>query len=419
MAIHIVRNGDTLLAISQKYRVSIPSILNVNGLDLTNYLMPGLALYIPTSELPIRTYRIRPRDTLWNLSKIYNTSVSNIIAANPGVNPNFLSIGQKINIPSPLKMNLETLGFILPTTPAVPLLSQLANQLTYLAIVSYSLTNEGWGYVQQEDLPIVTECKRVGIKPLLLIRNYQNNVFSPELIGGVLGNPVYRRNLILSTTNLARQRGYEGVSIDFEFIPPANRNDFILFLKDLKGALGNLILHVNVHAKTEDIPNNPIIGAYDYQAIGKFADIVGIMTIDYGYPGGPPDPISPVWWVDQVLQYATTLIPSNKIQIAFPLYAYNWRTLDNKVVSMSNLDAQNFALQQTAIIQYDLLAAESWYQYWSGTEEHIVWFEDIRSITEKYKLIDFYQLRGATFWHIGLNFPQNWSYLGQTMNVMK
>jgi spore germination protein len=59
-----------------------------------------------------------------------------------------------------------------------------------------------------------------------------------------------------------------------------------------------LILHVNVHAKTEDIPTNLIIGAYDYLAIGAVADIVGVMTIDYGYPTGPPNPVATIWWVE-------------------------------------------------------------------------------------------------------------------------
>lgn len=419
MAIHVVGSGDTLWGISQKYGVTIQTLLNVNGLDILNYIMPGLALYIPTNDLPIRAYRIQQGDTLWKISYIFNTSISNILSANPGIDPNLLFIGQKINIPSPIKMNLQTLGFILPSSPAISFLSLLANKLTYLAIVSYSLTSEGWAYVQQDDIPLVTESKRLGIKPLLMIRNYQNNVFSPELIGRVLENSVYRTNLILSITNLAKQRGYEGVSIDFEFIPPPRRNDFISFLRDLKSALGSLVLHVNVHAKTEDIPTNRIIGAYDYQAIGSVADIVGIMTIDYGYPSGPPDPISPVWWVDQVLQYSTTLIQPSKIQIAFPLYAYDWRTLDNNVKSMSILGAQNFALHSKVSIQYDPMAAAPWYKYWIGTEEHVVWYEDIRSITEKYKLIDFYQLRGATFWHLGLDFPQNWAYIDQTMNVLK
>ena len=72
-----------------------------------------------------------------------------------------------------------------------------------------------------------------------------------------------------------------------------DEDEFIVFLGDLKRALGGLLLHINVHAKSADLPTNPIVGAYDYREIGRIADIVAVMTIDYGCPTGPPDPISP------------------------------------------------------------------------------------------------------------------------------
>jgi spore germination protein len=421
MAIHVVAAGDTLWRISQTYRVPLQTIMTVNGLLPENVIVPGLALYIPTSEITYRYYSISAGDTLYAISRRFNTNVTAIVTANPGINPNFLAIGQKIIIPSPIKMNMETLGFAVPYSASalLPKIRQLADQLTYLAVVSYSMTAEGWAYVLLEDRQIIAESKRVGIKPLLMIRNIQNEQFNPELIGQVLENPLYRSNLIRSLMNFIRQRGYVGVSLDFEFIPPARRNDFTIFLRELKQALGNLILHVNVHAKTVDAPTNRIIGAYDYRAIGEIADIVAIMTIDYGYPTGPPNPISPLWWMEQVIQYAIGLIPSNKIQVSIPLYAYDWRTIDNNTTSLSVLAAQNFALQNRISIQFDPIAAVPWYEYWIGAEQHVVWFGDIRSVTEKYKLVDYYRLRGSTYWHIGLDFPQNWAFIKDSFRVLK
>jgi spore germination protein len=420
MYVHVVSSGDTLWAISNLYRVSIPSILSLNGLT-SSEIVPGLALYIPTTNLPLRFYRIAPGDSFWQIAANFQINVRDLLLANPGINPNQLIIGQKITIPSPIKMSIQTLGFIVPysSSKLLPTLRQLAKNLTYLAVVSYSFTDEGWAYVQLEDAEIVTESKRLGIKPLLMIRNFTNEGFSPELVGRVFENPIYRANLVSSITNLVQQRGYEGVSIDFEFVPPPRRNDFNTFLSELKRALGNRILQVNVHAKTEDIPTNRIIGAYDYKTIGEIADIVGVMTIDYGYPTGPPNPIAPIWWVEQVVQYSIQLIPSSKLQISIAMYGYDWKLIDNATTAMSNLNAQNLAISKKISIQYDDNAAEPWYRYWIGKEEHVVWFGDIRSVIEKYKLIDYYQLLGTTYWHIGLDFPQNWAYLKNHINVVK
>lgn len=422
MAVHVVKSGESLWAISNYYGVPISTIVRMNGLTSTGLIVPGLALYIPESgQLLIRIYQVKAKDTLWNIAQRYNTSVSSIINENPDLqSPNALSIGQRLRIPSPNKMKVATLGFIQPYSleASIQSLEGVAEQLTYLAIAAYSLTNEGYAFMKLNDRGLVERSRQLNVIPLLMIRNIING-FNPELIGTVLGNKVYRNNLILSLVNLAKQRGYGGVSIDFEFIPPGRRNDFILFLRDLKAQLGELILHVNVHAKSEDLPLNPIVGGYDYRAIGNAADFVAVMTIDYGYPTGPPDPIAPIGWVEQVIKYAVAQINPRKLQISLALYGYDKVVPSNKTTALSVQAAQNLALTTGAPIQYDAIAKAPWYRYWRGTEEHVVWFEDIRSYIEKYNLMDIYQLYGTTFWQISLPAPQNWEYVKSHINVIK
>ncbi len=421
MGVHVVGVGESLWTISNRYGVPIQTIVELNGLPSASSLVPGLALYIPDNQLPIRSYQIKTGDQIWELAQRFRTDISSILAANPGINPNQLFVGQIIHIPSPVKLEIATLGFIVPSgeSAVLSILDSLAGQLTYLAVVAYSFTTEGYAYNLIEDSAIVTRSKQLNITPLLMIRNFTGVDFSAELAGHVLVNPVYRRNLVQSIVNLTRQRGFGGVSIDFEFIPPPQRNDFNLFLRDLKSALGQLILHVNVHAKTEDIPTNRIIGAYDYAAIGSIADIVAVMTIDYGYPGGPPDPIAPIWWMEQVVQYSITQINPRKLQIALPLYGYDKVVGTNVTRAMPVVSAQNQAISTGSPIQFDQHSMSPLYRHWSAGVEQVVWFEDIRSFIEKYRLIDVYQLSGTTFWQISLPAPQNWAYLSKNIVVLK
>ncbi|MEC1524830.1 LysM peptidoglycan-binding domain-containing protein [Neobacillus niacini] len=421
MAVHVVSAGENLWAISNRYGVTIQTIVELNGLPSASDLVPGLALYIPDNQLPIRSYQIKSGDQIWKIARRFRTDISSILSANPGLNPNQLTVGQMIHIPSPIKLKIATLGFIVPSEESVvlPILDSLAGQLTYLAVVAYSFTTEGYAYNLIEDSAIVVRSKQLNITPLLMIRNFTGVDFSAELAGQVLANPVYRLNLVQSIVNLTRQRGFGGVSIDFEFIPPPQRNAFNLFLRELKTALGELILHVNVHAKTADLPTNRIVGAYDYAAIGNAADIVAVMTIDFGYPGGPPDPIAPIWWMEEVVQYALTQINPRKLQIAIPLYGYDKVVGTNTTRAMSVVAAQNQAIATGSIIEFDQRSMSPWYRHWSAGVEQVVWFEDIRSFIEKYRLIDVYQLSGTTYWQISLAAPQNWAFLSRNIAVLK
>lgn len=371
MAVHVVRGGDTLWRISSRYGVPISRIIDLNGLQSMNALVPGLALYIPSTT-----------------------------TRNP---------------------EITSLGFLVPTSENANLttLYSLANKLTYLAVVAYSFTAEGYAYNEIKDNTVVGRSKQLNIIPLLMVRNFIRTDFSAELAGGVLANSTYRRNLVSSLVNITRQKGFGGVSIDFEFIPPPQRQQFVQFLKDLKKELGQLILHVNVHAKTKDIPSNRIIGAYDYGAIGQVADLVAVMTIDYGYPGGPPDPIAPLNWVEEIIKYSVTQINPSKLQIALALYGYDKPLSGKPTIALSSLAAQNQAISLDRPIQFDKTSQSPWYKYWQGSEERIVWFEDIRSYQEKYNLITAYKLNGTTFWQISLPSPQNWAYLENNFKVRK
>jgi len=424
VAIHVVQPGDSLWVISRLYDIPIQTLQRINGIDRVNMLVPGLALYIPDSGPGVFYYRVTASDTFWIISQRFNTSIEGILAVNPGIDPSQLFVGQRIAIPSPSKRTIQTLGYLVPYSveQALKLVQGYAEHLTYVALVAYSLTDEGYIVRLLEDEAVINESRRLGLSPLLMIRNIEfvGETFNAELIGTVLANPVYRQNLIRSLVKTIKDKSYSGVSIDFEFVPPGQRNEFNLFFKELKAGLGeDLVLHVNVHAKTADIPTNRIVGAYDYQSIGQYADIVAVMTMDYGYPTGPPDPIAPLWWMQEVIEYTLSLINPQKVQIAFPLYSYDWKVPENITQATSVLGAQNLAISTGAKIQFDYQAASPWFSYISGTEQHIVWFEDIRSFIEKYSLVDIYQLLGVTYWQMGLEFPQNWAFLGRDFTVVK
>ncbi|WP_171016669.1 glycosyl hydrolase family 18 protein [Pseudalkalibacillus caeni] len=422
MAIHTVKSGDNLWSISIIYGVPISTIMTVNGL-VTDLIVPGLHLYIPGQELPERYYQIKQGDTFWYLSQIHNTSVHAIITANPGIDPNALPIGARIQIPTLQKYPMETLVFFdaIEGSPYLETMVDLASSITYLAVFMYSFTSEGLLITVSDDA-ILQQAKALNIKPLLVISNYEGNMFSPGLADMVLKSPVRRTILVQNIVSKVSEKGYAGVSVDFEFLPPERRNDFTAFLRELKKGLGNLTLQLNAHAKTSDMPTNRLVGFLDYRAVGEIVDIVSIMVIDYGYAIGPPDPIAPVWWTEQVLRYATGQINRHKVMMAMSLYGYDWTLTEQvkpaEMIAVQNV--QNRAISGWIPIQYDQTAQAPTYSYKDLMgKEHVVWFEDIQSITAKYKQMQVYNLLGATYWRLRFPFPQNWAYVEKNMQILK
>jgi LysM repeat protein len=98
---YIIQPGDTLNRIASRLEVGLSRILAANpGIDPYN-LRIGQTICIPAC-LPNHIARIiRPGDTLYRIAQEYNVSIASILQANPGIDPNYLRVGQRICIPLP------------------------------------------------------------------------------------------------------------------------------------------------------------------------------------------------------------------------------------------------------------------------------------------------------------------------------
>jgi len=168
----------------------------------------------------------------------------------------------------------------------------------------------------------------------------------------------------------------------------------------------------------------PWYGGHDYKAHGEIVDFVVIMTYEWGWSGGPPMAVAPIPEVRKVLDYAVSVIPRNKIMMGMPLYGYNW-TLPyvrggKWAKRVSPQDALLLAQKYGQYIKYDYKSQAPYFNYYDeNKKEHVVWFEDARSVDAKFKLVDEYNLRGVSYWVLGLDFPQNWALLDDRFEIVK
>lgn len=106
-----------------------------------------------------------------------------------------------------------------------------------------------------------------------------------------------------------------------------------------------------------------------------------------------------------------------------PNYGYDWTlpfVTGSAARSISNIEAIRLAARVGAEIQYDTKAQAPFFTYYdSNKQQHIVWFDDARSIEARLKLIDKYNLGGVSYWNINTFFKQNWLVLQSMYHIRK
>ena len=117
--LYTVQKSEGFYAISQRFGVPQSMIIEANP-NIENGLQLGQIIKVPVvsdptmatkkeenkkPDFPVKTYTIRPKDTLYSLSNKYKVSVDDILKANPWATT--LSIGEKLYIPDSVAIKKE------------------------------------------------------------------------------------------------------------------------------------------------------------------------------------------------------------------------------------------------------------------------------------------------------------------------
>ena len=275
-----------------------------------------------------------------------------------------------------------------------------------------------------DNLPQIARDNAASI--ILVVTNLEEGQFSAELARDILSNEAIQDTLITNIINTARQINARDVHFDLEFIPPVFKEEYTDFLRKAKRRLqdAGLLMSVALAPKTSATQKGEWYEAHDYRAIGEIADFVVIMTYEWGYSAGPPLPVSPLPQVREVIEYALTEMPAQKILMGQNLYGYDW-TLPfveggEYAKSLSPQQAIEIAKANRASIQYDETAQAPFIKYTDeNNKEHIIWFEDSRSIQAKFDLIKELDIRGISYWKLSFYFHKIGFYFKIILTLLK
>lgn len=424
MIIHVVQQGQTLNSIAAEYGVTPERLIIDNELPNPENLVVGQSLIV---RIPTLVHTVVQGDTLTSIAETYNVTVKDILRNNPwAAAQTTLNPGQTLVIAFEEEPKL---GNVLINGYAYPFINREVHRktlpfLTYQSLFTYGFSPAG-DLVPLTDEELIAVGYNLGVPPIMMLAPMTEQMeFNSQIAHDMFVNTEGQNRLIENIIATMQQKGYVGLDIDFEFILPEDKDLFIGFIANVKSRLEplGLLTLVALAPKTSGEMTGLLYEAHDYPAIGAIADIVLLMTYEWGYMFGPPMATSPLNNVRRVLEYGVSVIPREKILMGVPNYAYDWSLPfvqgESVAEALSNQEAVARAARYGVTIEFDETAQAPYYFY---TDEqgvrHVVWFDDARSMNAKLRLIPELQIRGAGVWQIMNYFPALWMLISGLFNI--
>ena len=103
---YVVKKGDSLWSIANKYGITVDELKKLNNLN-SNNLLVGQILEIPGSSSSEGTYTVKSGDSLWSIANKYGLTVAELKKLN-NLTSDVLSIGQILKVSSNISGNSYT-----------------------------------------------------------------------------------------------------------------------------------------------------------------------------------------------------------------------------------------------------------------------------------------------------------------------
>ena len=248
-----------------------------------------------------------------------------------------------------------------------------------------------------------------------------------------------RQNSINQTLKEIQEKGASGVNVDFEYFgtPPKDTViKYAQFMRDLtdvihkevKGSTTSMAVYAT-SAREERIHN--------VELVGSFIDYVFIMGYDFFRPSSTnAGPIAPLFGVEKYGYDLQTSVedflqkmPAEKIVLGVPYYGYDWpvegQGQNAKVIDFNDQNGGIGLLyfdrvpevekNNKVTLSWDFKAEVPYYSYYD-TDKKVwrqVYYENERSLREKYDFIRSKKIRGVGLWALGFDGgrPELWDLL--------
>jgi peptidoglycan-N-acetylglucosamine deacetylase len=205
--------------------------------------------------------------------------------------------------------------------------------------------------------------------------------------------------------------GFQGVTIDFEEVPPKAQKDLHAFLSEMSQALAEHGLATVLAVPFDD-------NGWPYKAYGKIVDYLLLMAYDQHSDGSAPGSVAGQDWFERTLDKHMQMLGPNRTIVAIGGYGYDW-IKGNQTQVLTFQDAVLSARDSESDIEFD---PDNWNPHFSYIEDeghrHDVWFLDAVTAYNQIKVGNGYRLAGYALWRLGSEDPSVWSVMGQPYDAV-
>ena len=257
-----------------------------------------------------------------------------------------------------------------------------------------------------------------GYRVWVALKNeYASKHFSLDETSEFLNDMYHREKAIDSIIKFLKEYNIEGINVDIELIYQEDATAFSQFVRELcvKAHQENKIVSVCVNVP-DGSPNWSL--CYQHKALSERADYIALVAYDqYGASSNKAGPNASLEWVSTNVEKLVKRdsVESEKILLGIPFYSRLW-TSNNGVVKSKTLtmNSAKSYLNKNPMPIWSEEAGQYFYE--SKDRTTLVYLEENKSIIEKLKLIEKYNLGGSAYWMLGYETEDIWQTISQTLN---
>lgn len=255
----------------------------------------------------------------------------------------------------------------------------------------------------------VQQAHDAGVEVWGLIDNFTNKIDMTAF----MSNTAARTNMINQLITQAMTCGMDGINLDFESIKADQAVYYTELIRELSIACRKNGLVFSI-----DDPVPKFSSHYNRSVQGQVADYVIIMGYDENTAGSETaGSNASLNFVTEGIEQTLKEVPASKVINAMPFYTRLWiESYDNGALECQTLgmtDANAYAREKGMDIYWDAASGQNIAEL--DTEQNLqkMWLEDDKSLEEKLKLLNTYQLAGGAFWKLGFESSEIWTLIGQ------